>query len=562
MPRGPDVDVLTRLLDAAVRLPRAEREAWVRALPAEHQALVPQLLGMLVHGVAPGDSLADLPPPPPRPAVPVAAPAPARPAQELRDPVEASGGELVGPFRLVHESARNSMAAVWLAERADGGLDRQVVLKLLRLPRSPRLAERMARERQTAALIEHPNIARLFDAGVDAKGRAYLATEHVRGVHLLLHAQRRRMGVAGRLELMLQACAAVAHGHRLLVLHREIEPTRLVVDDEGRVVVQDFGVARLFEPDDAVATNAREQPLRRYTSPYAAPEQRSGEPVSTSTDIYALGAVLHELLTGALPGAAREPDLDPYPVAATLVPMSPDLEAVLQRALHPDPDQRYTSVERLADDLQRVLDWRPVRAAPARLGHRLRLFARRRRIALATLAVVALVAGGLAAASAWRQARHRAQHQRLEQAREFLAALPLAVEAAPGQVMGQVTVAQMLQAALLRTRQGFAGEPVLRGQVLAELGTMWRHIGQPEQALQVLREAHELLKATAAVGDPALHLGQALLAQALMQEGSAAAAVEARTLATQALAGCDRAGAPCARVRSLAQQSLGAAEAH
>lgn len=376
-----EVRRLARLLDEALELPADLLESWIQALPAREQPLIPHLRQMM-SGAATNSR-----------------PMPLLPRQGLESG-EASGGDhrargapviepgdRIGPYRAIRVIGRGRAGTVWLGERADGLSRRQVAIKLPHLHGNggSRLGERLARLRQIGTVLEHPNIAGLLDAGFDeSAGGAFLVMELVQGHGILAHGRERRLRGAQRLRLMLQVCTAVAHAHRHLVVHGGIRPSKLVVDG-GLAKVLDFGTAQLRGTDEGMASSSDAD-----DDGYSAPEQRSGGALSAATDIYALGVVAHELLTGELPRPARDGAREP----AARLPA--DLRAVLAMAMRADPDERYSSADRFADDLQRVLDHRPVAAAPAGIGHRARLFARRQRGPL--LVVAALSALALAAA--------------------------------------------------------------------------------------------------------------------------------------------------------------------
>ncbi|MGM9479968.1 protein kinase domain-containing protein [Roseateles sp. NT4] len=529
-----DIAALSRLLDIGQALPASELEAWLNSLPAEQQALVPHLRRMLAPDAAHDSQLISTLPPLGDTALP--------------EPAEAAAGALIGPYRLLAEIGRGGMGSVWRAARVDGIFEREVAVKLPRLSKGPRLAERMARERQIGASLEHPHIARLYDAGIDAGGRPYLVMELVQGVDLISYANHQALTAPARLRLMLQVCAAVAHAHRLLVVHRDIKPSNLLVDARGEVKLLDFGIAKLLDGAMGQPTaTVSDESGRTHTPRYAAPEQLQGAPVTTAMDIHSLGVVLHELLTGRLPSAADPADPDE---------MGPDLALVVARASHADPAQRYSSAERLADDLQRMLERRPVLAGPTSLAHRVGLFAARHRAGLAAILVfIGMVATG-GALLMHQHAQETLQAQRAQQARNFLLDLMEDAEPAAGQASGPVTGLQMLNSALDRARRGFDGQPALRGNVLVQLGHMFKVLDQPDQSLAVLREAHQLLAQSVDIDDPTLHVAEAQLAIAFSEHDEPDAPRQARSWANTALEGCGADTALCAKARAYAHDVL------
>jgi serine/threonine-protein kinase len=539
MPLSPaDISALSRLLDEMLGVPMPQRAAWLAALPGEHEHLRPHLEHALSEG---GDAPAD---------VPLDA-LPRLPGFD-DEGGEAMPGERVGPYRLLSEIGRGGMGSVWLAERADGMYAREVALKLPRLSRSPRLAERMARERQIGALLEHPHIARLYDAGIDESGRPYLVMERVVGTGLREHCAQRHLGIEQRLALMLQVCAAVAHAHRHLVIHRDIKPSNLLVNTEGDVKLLDFGIAKLLDADAPEGATASDGAQHTHTPGYAAPEQLRGGPVSTSTDLYSLGVVLHELLADALPDTSPADGAEP----SALLPA--DLRAVLSKTLRTAPGERYTSVERLADELRRVLSSYPVLARPAGVARRLQLFARRHRFAVrvSVLVLGLLLAGGIVV---FRQhAREMNQAQRADRVREFLFDLVEDVEPLANQPQGETQGVAMVEAAVSRAGLKFAGQPVLQGQVLTELGLMLRRLHRPDEALKILREADTLLEAAAAADDPTLQIGRAQLAVQLLSADAPGSAAQAGSLANRALAACGDRSVRCAKARAYSHDVLSA----
>jgi predicted ATPase/DNA-binding winged helix-turn-helix (wHTH) protein len=370
---------LSRLLDEALALAPAARAAWLRELPEEHAPLRATLARLLETRlqVESGDFLATLP------KIDGASPVLA----DAADPAVPRAGDAVGPYRLVRELGEGGMGSVWLAERVDGLLKRPVALKLPRLTWVRGLAERLARERDILATLEHPNIARLYDAGLDAFGRPWLALEYVRGRPIDAHARDHALSVQQRLALLLQVCEAVTYAHGRRVIHRDIKPANILVTDDGQVRLLDFGIAKLMQQDDGAAaqTALTEATGHALTLAYASPEQVRGEVLTAASDLYSLGVVAYELLTGAGPyavqsgrraelqSAIERGELRPASEAATDArarrALRGELGAVLAMALARRPDQRYADVETLARELGRVLQGRPVlappRAAPA-----------------------------------------------------------------------------------------------------------------------------------------------------------------------------------------------------
>ncbi len=278
---GSDWVKLNQLLDEALELDPAHRQRWVDSLPPEHSVLSDTLRDLLLRqgGAETSEVLLEAPA---LHGVPFAA---------------VAGGEIVGPYRLIRELGAGGTATVWLAERADGSLRRQVALKLPRVAWLDRgLAERLNRERDILASLEHPSIARLYDAGVDEAGRPYLALEYVEGIPLDRYAAENRLSIAQRLALFIWVARAVAFAHAHLIVHRDLKPTNILVKENGEVRLLDFGIARLLQPEPLHDLHLTRAGARALTPQYAAPEQFTSQPITVATDIYSLGVLLYWLL--------------------------------------------------------------------------------------------------------------------------------------------------------------------------------------------------------------------------------------------------------------------------
>ncbi len=301
-----------------------------------------------------------------------------------------AAGARVGPWRLLRFLARGGMGEVYLAERADGAFEQQVAVKLLRPGiGSADLVERFRLERDLLARLEHPAVAPLLDAGTADDGRPYLALRYVEGRAITDFCMETRAAPQRRAELFVELCRAVQFAHTNLVVHRDLKPSNILVSADGRVHLLDFGVAKLLSLRDDGTQPTRSLELAPMTPQRAAPEQRRGEPVTTATDVWALGILLHELLTGRFPGevagesSTRVVRPDPG--------LDPDLSSVIGRALASEPERRYSSAGELADDVQRWLRGEPVRARPDSFGYRAGRFLSRHRLA-AGASVAAFVA--------------------------------------------------------------------------------------------------------------------------------------------------------------------------
>jgi serine/threonine-protein kinase len=402
---------LNRLLDTALDLPAAERESWLATLDARYDVLKPQLQQLLarVAQVETRDFLDTLP--------------------KVGSGEIAVGGDAphscVGPYRLVRELGAGGMGSVWLAERVDGLLRRPVALKLPHFASSRvGLAERMAREREILAALTHPNIARLYDAGVTPEGRPYLALEYIEGDPIHRYCSERRLDVRARLGLFLQVATAVAYAHAKLIIHRDLKPANILVTNDGEARLLDFGVAKLLDEGEARATQLTELSGRALTPDYASPEQILGLPLTIATDVYSLGVVLYELLADARPyalaresrGALEEAILHADPVRPseaaprdTRKALRGDLDTIVLRALAKNPEDRYATVNAFAEDVRRYLEQRPILARPDSFWYRVGRLIARRKLATALIATTLLAIAVGAAVAIWQMLEARAQ---------------------------------------------------------------------------------------------------------------------------------------------------------
>ncbi len=347
-------------------------------------------------------------------------------------------GRRFGAYRVLSEIGRGGMGVVYRAVRDDDAFHKEVALKLLHTDlESEFFAERFRRERRILASLEHPNIAGLLDAGADETGRLFCVMELVLGSPIDVHCRERGLGIAARIELVRTACNAVALAHSRLVVHCDLKPANHLVTADGALKLLDFGIAKLLAPDPTEPSPVAAATGWWMTPEYASPEQVRGDPVTTATDVYALGVMLYELLTGRRPydlgtrsademlraiceqevtrpsqAVLRPLPADPSERAAMASPAGPpdanprrlrrslegDLDTIVMRAMAKDPARRYTSVVQLSDDLRRHLAGLPIRARPDRLAYRARKFLGRHRAAsVATLLAFVSLCGGLVA---------------------------------------------------------------------------------------------------------------------------------------------------------------------
>ena len=346
----------------------------------------------------------------------------------------------IGPYTLIRHVGTGGIGAVYLVERLMGGALQRSALKVL-APHSvgPAFVERFHREQHILASLDHPNITRMLDAGLSENGQPYLVMEYVDGVHLDAYCDARKLGIAERLQLFLRVCDAVAYAHRNLIVHLDLKPSNILVTSDGTVKLLDFGTSKLIEPDSLLTTTVMATPA------YASPEQLRNEPVTTSCDIYALGAVLFELLAGSRPGhgasvavmierAIREQEPDRLPDAVTGAAaedrglsenrlrqlLAGDLATIAQKCLNPRPRDRYPSIDSLITDIQRYLGGRPVLARPQTALYRFCKFIRRHRGAAAATLLAAMALLASLGYAGWRQQQALRQGQRALRMQTFM----------------------------------------------------------------------------------------------------------------------------------------------
>jgi serine/threonine-protein kinase len=397
------------------------------------------------------------------------------------------GGE-IGPYRLVRELGQGGMGTVWLAYRTDGSIKRPVALKLLRLDRQ--FTERFSRERDILAALTHPNIARLYDAGVSQSDQPYLALEFVDGEPLTTYADHHQLEVRARLGLFLQVLDAAEYAHRNLVLHRDLKPGNILVTADSVVHLLDFGIAKLMaeETSAAVATELTQLAGRPLTPEYASPEQIAGTALTTASDVYSLGVILYELLCGAGPyrlerGSSAELEeailtAEPLPPSRatthrdTARTLKGDLDTIILKALKKDAAERYSTAEAFARDVRNFLEGRPVEARPDSRVYRLSKFWARHRTAVtgAAAVIIAILASLAFALVQMREARAQ-RDAAIFEARRAAASLQV-TSFLVGQARsspGDPSVAERLNRSRELVNRQFASEPAIRAELLFDI---------------------------------------------------------------------------------------------
>jgi serine/threonine protein kinase len=490
---------LSRLLDAALEISPADRGRWIDALPDRLERLKPALREVLLSGAAPvetGDFLQTLP----KLELDAQdfAPRTARPEQP---------GGVIGPYRLVRELGSGGMGTVWLAQRTDQLIKRPVALKLPHGAwQKAGLAERMAREREILATLTHPNIAHLYDAGLSTDGQPYLAIEYVEGRRIDEYCREEKLDLKSRLRLFAQVAEAVAYAHSKLVVHRDLKPANILVAAGGQVRLLDFGIAKLMEGGEARESRLTELSGRALTPDYASPEQILGEPLTTSSDVYSLGVILFELLTGERPyklkrdsrGALEDAILQADPPAPSAVCKPPwnkalrgDLDTIVLEALKKKPEERYATVHALRDDIERHLDSRPVLAQPDSRWYRMAKLIARHKLAFGATSVIFIVVVAAASVATWQARVALAEKARAQEVQEFIAAVFR--EANPNEGQGKVlSGAELLRQAERRLDERTGTSPELRLELLAIIGESLFGLQENRDSVRVVEQALRL----------------------------------------------------------------------
>jgi len=520
-------DEVQPYLDEVLQLDPARREEWLAALAANSPALVAELRELLMLDA---DNRAS--------------------GFLERSPLareESLVGALIGAYRVERLLGRGGMGTVWLAYRDDGKFEGKAAIKLLdRRGRGADVAEHIRREASLLARLSHPHIARLFDAGVRENGQPYLILEYVEGERIDRFCQARQLALPARLRLLLQVIDAVAHAHAQLVVHRDLKPSNVLVTRDGGAKLLDFGIASLEVPAEQSEAPRGQEP-QALTMGYAAPEQLRGEPVSAATDVYALGILLHVLITGEHPYGSTE-STHTQLARATLSDdagrpsarlaraaerrrVRGDLDAIVARALNRDPNARYPTAAELGADIRRFLDHFPVQARPATRSYVTQKFAQRHwgGILSALLIVLVLIGATVVTTLQALEARRQRDFARMQLARAD-AFIDLnnyvLADAAP---IGQSFTAKTLLGRALHVLQRQQTTDGNRVFLLTLIG--WEYEAQDDFATgrQILEQAYQLARgiddpsararASCAYGNALANESNSARANELIEEG-------------------------------------------
>ena len=540
------------LFEAALERTTEERDAWLEAACAEDAGLLAEVRALLA-------------------------------AHERAEAAFAAAERTsaVGPYRLIRELGRGGMGVVYLADRADGQYRRRVAIKVLRhASDADPLHKRFLAERQILAGLKHPHIAAMLDGGVTEDGRPYVVMELVDGQPITTFCDERRLDVEARLRLFMDVCSAVQHAHRSLVIHRDLKPANILVTTAGEVKLLDFGIAKIMDerlhPVEAPVTR---MDVRVMTPEYASPEQVRGDALTTASDVYALGVLLYELLTGCRPyelgegslvdvvcetqpdrpsvkatearGVANAESASAVPPAPTPAEraavrsssperlrrtLSGDLDSIVLMALRKEPGARYASAELLRQDIERHLSSLPVLAHRGTRRYRIERFLRRHRLESAAAVIVALsmiagtaVASREAAVAAREQERAETERARAEEVSSFLQGLFASIDpyAPTPERLDTLPARALLARGAARVRSELGGQPLVQADMLDVIGRVYRGLGLYDEARGHLEESLRLRRAAGDTVSEELAASLSELGALLVDAGSYEPAMEA-----------------------------------
>ncbi len=446
--------------------------------------------------------------------------------------------ERIGPWRLIKLLGQGGMGNVFLGQRADGQYQQQVAIKVLRQGlQTGRSLHGFEQERQILANLDHPNIARLYDGGVLTDGRPWLAMQYVNGLPLFPRVKEHNSSLSERLDLFQQVCDGVRYAHTNLIVHRDLKPDNILVTENGTVKILDFGIAKLLNDVPHQRAHLRTQTgLRLFSLDYAAPEQITGEPVTTATDVYALGLLFYELLTGTYPfdvEGKNQPQVEQVlryndPARPSTVTsrwkseLRGDLDAIVLKALRKEPDRRYENAGQMADDITRYRSNLPVYARGDAFRYRAGKFYKRNRGKLVAALAVLITIVSLVTYYTIRvtNERNEAQKQarRAGQVSDFLTGLFEASD--PGHALGEnVTALELLERGSANIRENLKNDPETRASLLEVLGTVYQHMGKYEKAQSLFGESLSLKREMLDPLNPDIARNLNEMASALLYQG-------------------------------------------
>lgn len=424
--------------------------------------------------------------------------------------IDAPAPSHIGPYEVVRAIGEGGMGRVFLATQQTDAFTRPVAIKVVKRGMdTDEVLRRFELERRILAELTHPNIAQMYDAGATADGRPYFVMEFVEGKRIDRYADHLGLSIARRLALFQSVCAAIQHAHQKLIVHRDIKPGNVLVSEDGNPKLVDFGIGKILSETTLEGDSITRTRALRLTPEYASPEQLRGSPVTTAADVYALGVLLFELLTGQRPWQNGEADdlagrtervpRRPSDVAATnMVLPGPerarrsrrlrgDLDNIILKAMHPESDRRYASASALADDVGRYLTGRPVRARTDSFAYRSSKFLQRNRWSVATAMAVLLGLVGVTTTTAVQSRRVARERDKAQEVQSFLLET-FGASTAEGSAGDSVTVRQLLDGQVDVVRATYQADPELRAEMLTVMADAYERLGLFEEAEALARE--------------------------------------------------------------------------
>ena len=521
MSSTPNWEQVKEIFSAALELEADARDAFVAETCSDNQALRSEVESWLASHAESEDFIET----------------PAFSANQLFSNGTSSAGRQFGNYTIIHEIGQGGMGVVFLAERNDGEFEQQVALKIVRQSvAESHMIERFRSERQILASLSHPNIANLLDGGVSGAGEPFLVMEYIQGESITDHADKQGLDIDARLNLFQKVCSAVSYAHRNLVIHRDIKPSNILITADGEPKLLDFGLAKLIDENLPADSTKTQTTFRALTPAYASPEQLKGGAITTASDVYSLGVVLYELLTGDRPFHFTGKSLDeiirtvtefepalPSHVDKTDPKLRGDLDNIVLTALRREPERRYLSIDQFADDISKYLRGLPVSARPNTLIYRSSKFIKRHRIGAAAGAMVllSLIAG--MAGTLWQSQQAQKQKEKAESINAFLEQTLkysnpiLSSLKRSGQ---ETTVNEVLDEAARRLDVGeFDNEPEVKLELERTVAMTYFGQGKYQPARKHMAEHVALLRQVYGENDPKLMVGSAMWAGLLFAKG-------------------------------------------
>ncbi|MGE0128903.1 MAG: tetratricopeptide repeat protein [Blastocatellales bacterium] len=489
------------LFRAVIDRPAAEREAYLTRVSGDDEELRREMLSLLAYETSEG-FIED----------PIASAA----LSFTAEPKDDLTGERIGAYRVTRLIGRGGMGAVYEAARDDGQFDQQVAIKVIKRGMDTDFVRgRFLRERQILASLDHPRIARVFDGGATPNGLPYFVMEFVAGEPITNYCHGRGLSLNDKLKLFREVCSAVQYAHQNLVIHRDLKPSNILVADDGAPKLLDFGIAKLLMPDPREAVTQTETAYRMMTPDYASPEQARGLAVATTTDVYSLGVLLYELLTGRRPyqfktsspaeieRAIRDTETEePSKVVGRMTGaparlarrLAGDLDNIVMMAMRKEPERRYQSVEQFSEDIRRHLEGLPVVARKDTFGYRAGKFARRHKAGVIILALLAILAVAMTIQAAFIARERDRANQEAATAEAVTRSLVTLFEIAdPSKSSGNViTARELLDQGAEKVVRELKDQPEVQARLMDTIGRLYQSIGSYDRAQPLLEEALKL----------------------------------------------------------------------